>query len=446
MRRNFRSLATRFAFVLGLSVAAAHARGQDAATADFLTPPSQLLDVESTLLTADQQAADNEIVRERYPNRNIKVERQVAQDADGNYVNHGSWAMWDDQGRLLGRGEYQYGKRHGAWVRFFKAGEAPMLSGTLGRQFQAPFIAAVTFADDALHGTWTITDAQDREVVSLSFDNGKRHGKSVWWYPNGQKWREVSYMHGEVDGEFIEWTPDGAIVAQETYQDGRRYGSQVEWYSPGVRKIEGNFLFAREVVKNTDVFWNGVSDTKLVGQEGTDVKDGRWTTWFRNGQKAMEGEYHNDQPHGLFTWWHPNGQKAIQGAYVDGKQDGTWRWWYDDGQKQILGEYALGEQSGSWTWWNDAGELVESTQGGLETPKSGQMPKPDPIASEPQPLASEPSRPIAVEEKHTPAPTAATKPSQRKNQPTMAGPRPPILAPKQPPQTAQQPKLAPERK
>ena len=46
--------------------------------------------------------AEIEVIRERYPNRSVKIEREVTQDAEGNYVNHGSWKMWD-LARIAGR-------------------------------------------------------------------------------------------------------------------------------------------------------------------------------------------------------------------------------------------------------------------------------------------------------------------------------------------------------
>src|SRR4029079_13842394 len=43
------------------------------------------------------KSAAVEVIQERYPNRSVKVERQVTQDTDGNYINHGAWTMWDEK-------------------------------------------------------------------------------------------------------------------------------------------------------------------------------------------------------------------------------------------------------------------------------------------------------------------------------------------------------------
>ena len=61
------------------------------------------------------------------PNGNVKIEREVTTDADGNYVNHGAWRMWDDAGKLVAEGRYEMGRRSGQWTRWWDRDESPLL-------------------------------------------------------------------------------------------------------------------------------------------------------------------------------------------------------------------------------------------------------------------------------------------------------------------------------
>src|SRR5690606_4804533 len=74
-------------------------------------------DVPDKAVVAEDFASDSkvEVIRERYPNRTVKIEREVTQDADGNYVNHGTWKMWDEAGNLVAEGRYFNGQREGIW-------------------------------------------------------------------------------------------------------------------------------------------------------------------------------------------------------------------------------------------------------------------------------------------------------------------------------------------
>src|SRR5688500_16773242 len=109
-----------------------------------------------------EHAPEIEVITERYPSRAVRVEREVAQDDQGNYYNHGAWSHWDENGVLKGSGEYRNGRRHGKWVRWFNTGESKILSSALYKSFQAPFVSEATFVDGKLHGTWNIVDTQGR--------------------------------------------------------------------------------------------------------------------------------------------------------------------------------------------------------------------------------------------------------------------------------------------
>lgn len=322
-------------------------------------PPAQLERVPE-LGTPALQSVDVEIVRERYPNRAVKVERQVIRDEHGDFVNHGSWQMWDDNGKPVGRGQYRQGQRDGLWLRVFQAGEAPLLSGPWGDMFEAPFLASGMFVNGKLHGVWAIVDAQERPVISWQYEDDQRHGKSVWYFPNGQRWREANYRQGELDGRFSEWTLKGALLTEENYNEGRRRGSRIEWSKPNVKKTEAEYLFAREIIHTQEDWWLGESIVKVMGTEGKDVKHGSYKTWYDNGQLAMCGEFREDQPVGKFVWWHSNGQRAIEGDYIGGKQSGSWMWWYASGRRLIRGHYDGGIQTGKWSYWAEDGQPVES--------------------------------------------------------------------------------------
>jgi antitoxin component YwqK of YwqJK toxin-antitoxin module len=321
--------------------------------------PAPIEDTSAAKPASDAADEQVEVIRERHPNTAVKVERHVTQDAEGNYYNHGLWTQWDEKSRLVGTGEYRYGKRHGRWLRWYAPGEAPMLAGPIYKEFQPPFVAEATFDDGVLHGTWKVFDVKNRKVSEWEFDHGDRHGKSVWYYPNGQKRREVDYRQGQIDGQVMEWEHGNKLVSNEKYVDGHRLAPQTDNYAPGQKRAEGWVLYAKENLKSNYDFWAGVAKVEVVGTEGVNQRHGLWTWWHKNGQKQMEGRYEQDMPIGKFTWWYPNGQKQLQGEYTGGKQAGKFTWWHPNGQKQLEGAYLAGVLSGKWTRWNNDGRVVE---------------------------------------------------------------------------------------
>lgn len=314
--------------------------------------------------TTQDAAADSaqktEVIKERFADGKVKIEREVTQDAAGNYLNHGPWKMWDHSGNLVAQGEYRYGNRTGTWIRWYRSvSEAPLLRAAPYKDFAGPFVSQATFQNGQLNGYWTIYDGKLRKISQWRFVDGHRHGLSVWWHANGRKMREIQFRDGDIDGHLVEWGPEGSVISKETYQAGRRLAQKTSHYRGGKqKKSQGMYLFAKDAEKTPDDWWN----CKLVvtTKTGKDERHGPWTAWHENGQRELEGTYEHDLQVGLFTWWHTNGQKALEGRYDQGKQDGTWTWWYQNGQKSIQGQYATGNPTGRWTWWGEDGRVAQS--------------------------------------------------------------------------------------
>ena len=312
------------------------------------------------LAPAQEDEPELETIRERYPNRTVKIERSVSQDKNGNYVNNGPWRMWDQKGTLIAEGKYRHGQREGVWNRWYRASEVELLTKLPYNGFVGPFISQATFVDGKLDGNWTIYDSRQHKISQWEFVDGVRDGRFTWWFPNGHKMREIEYVEGDIDGQLIEWSIDGKVATKDTYQRGRKLAIRADKDAAGEKKSEGRYLFAREIEKTPDDWWNAKLATYV--KEGKDEKHGPWVAWYPKGQRQNEGEYRNDVQVGKFTWWFPNGQKALEGAYSDGEQEGKWVWWHQNGQKSIQGDYTKGHPSGHWTWWNEDGKVARSTE------------------------------------------------------------------------------------
>jgi antitoxin component YwqK of YwqJK toxin-antitoxin module len=208
-----------------------------------------------------------------------------------------------------------------------------------------------------LHGHWIITDSNDRKICDWLFAEGRRDGKSLWWYQNGNKMREINYADGQVHGELLEWDEGGRLVTRVQYEEGRRLDQTIRNYKSGQKQLEGMVLHARLIMKQPDDWWKAKLATYV--QEGKDQKHGAWSAWYEDGKKKFQGSYEYDQPTGDFVWWHLNGQKALEGAYQDGKKSGTWTWWHPNGQKSIEGRFQNDAASDQWIWWHESGKVAQ---------------------------------------------------------------------------------------
>lgn len=298
-----------------------------------------------------------EVIRERYPNREVKIEREVTQDAEGNYINHGNWKMLTPSGELVAEGRYHYGERQGLWSLRAERDDAPLFASAPYDQFDGPFVSQATFEAGRLSGQWTIYDSRQRKISQWNFVDGQRDGKSIWNFPDGRPMRELDFRRGLLEGDGITWNPDGKVTGHEQHRDGRKIVTKTEYFPDGGQKrSEGTYLQGKLTLESPDDWWK--SQTARFKVEGDDQRDGTWTSWYSNGQMQVQGVYKEGQQWGKFTWWYASGQKQAEGQFVGGKPQGLFTWWHPNGQKQRQGRYAAGVPTGLWNTWSADGQLV----------------------------------------------------------------------------------------
>ena len=120
-----------------------------------------------------------EVVKERYPNGAVRIERCVILDPDKNYVNHGSWKMYSATGSVIAEGQYDMGRRIGLWTRYIGRNESPVFNEQPYKNFKAPFISMANFENGLIDGEWLIEDVDKKKVVQISFKDGERHGPAI---------------------------------------------------------------------------------------------------------------------------------------------------------------------------------------------------------------------------------------------------------------------------
>jgi antitoxin component YwqK of YwqJK toxin-antitoxin module len=307
------------------------------------------------------EAADAkaETITERYPNGSTKIQRQIVQDAAGNYVNQGAYTMYDLDGKVLRTGEFRSGKLHGKWVQTFNKDEQHLFTAGHEPGFLGPYLSEATFSEGKLHGTWTIKDRNGQNIVEWNFANGVRSGKWTWWYPSGEKRREATYSNGALNGDVIELERDGKQISQRTYVEDKYLDKVVGWHTPGQKHFEGFYLRAQTTPEPIYDWWKNTVTEGAKPPTGQDQKHGTWVSWYRNGTKQAEGQYDHGVMVGKFTWWYENGQKQAEGEYAAGQQTGVWTAWHTNGLKESQGEYHNGAAIGKWSRWDTEGKLQQ---------------------------------------------------------------------------------------
>ena len=63
----------------------------------------------------------------------------------------------------------------------------------------------------------------------------------------------------------------------------------------------------------------------VINRNGSDVKIGRWDTFYPNGLKWSLNSFSSGITDGKYQTWHPNGTINIIGHYSNGVETGVWK-------------------------------------------------------------------------------------------------------------------------
>jgi len=304
-----------------------------------------------------------EIIRERYPNGATKIEREVIQDKNKNFINHGEWKLFLPNGRVTAKAQFQLGKKSGEWARWLTTAESPTLQTAPFNQFKSPFLSTFQYTDDQLNGVWQLVDSANRKVFEINLQNGKRESVARFFFANGRNYKLMTYRNGRLDGPFQVWNPQGQLMENRKFRDGHEVGKITEYYPTlvgrnKVKKLEFDVLAGEIEVEKADDPWS--LRFAVEKKVGVDLKNGNVEAWYPNGQLKFTGKYEQDMQNGVFAWYFQNGQKQAEGKLIDGERVGEWTWWHQNGMRASSGQYVAGKPAGDWQWWLADGKLNKS--------------------------------------------------------------------------------------
>lgn len=301
-----------------------------------------------------------EVIRERYNNGAVRIERQVILDQNQNYINHGQWRYYLPNGRVTAQAYFVNGKKSGAWSRWLTIKDTPVLRQLPFNQFQAPFLNTFHYQNDSLQGKWKLQDSANRTIFEIDLQEGKRNGACTWYFVNGQKFQEFHYQSGKLHGTFRKWNTQGKLTEDRKFVEGREIGTITEFHRPGIKKLEYGVLAGEVESLTLDNPWNLEFATEK--KIGPDIKNGNVTAWYPNGQVQFTGQFKDDVQHGNFVWYYETGQKQAEGNFANDQRADVWVWWHENGMRASAGRYVAGLPAGNWQWWLADGKLSRTKE------------------------------------------------------------------------------------
>ncbi len=175
------------------------------------------------------------------------------------------------------------------------------------------------------------------------------------------------FLDGKRDGKWVQWYDNGQVEVQGEYYRGKKHGEWSLWYNNGKAKEQGTFSFGK--VDSLYKYWFDNGHLKEEQRYKKGLAHGRWTKWYKedptlkyveNGNWQYKDGVYKDENNELWSWWwYLNDNKEEEGYYIDGNKEGAWVSWFETGVKSSEGAFSKNERDGLWLYYNEDGAVTQ---------------------------------------------------------------------------------------
>lgn len=329
----------------------------------------------------------------RYTFKNDYLKSAIYYNSNGEEISKESIGKNDDfsgiwfySGKKSMQGNYKKGVRDGKWS-FYN------ISGTKDAEY--------TYSKGIKDGLQKNYNEFGYLIEEYFMKEGRMHGYYKKYYESGDLKEEGWYIDGNKYGMWYDYFIDGSISEETYYVDDEAHGKNIEYDPDG--KLYAIYNFKNGELKSYTNFDKGgniinqtnISETKTVLQtnskfplhayrnekinglgEGSHYcepiegiinysgylksskKEGLYSTYFRNGNKARSSMYRLGNIHGGDTLYYINGNIFSTSNYILDNENGIYSRYYYDGKPWIERTYINDLKDGFDTYYGHNGEIV----------------------------------------------------------------------------------------
>ena len=150
--------------------------------------------------------------------------------------------------------------------------------------------------DGRPYGTWRRWHKNGKQQGHIEYVDGKTHGRVAWWHDNGQVQTDWEYRNGKPwNGVLVSYHANGKVWSKVKYVKGKGVNqTQVAWHDNGKKAYQGKWV--------------------------NELQQGKWTYWYKTGEKQRSLTFKKGQANGWETKWDEKGQAISKVLWKNGKR------------------------------------------------------------------------------------------------------------------------------
>ena len=256
-------------------------------------------------------------------------------------VKNGFQKFYYKSGILSSEGMMRDGKPDGYWKSYYENGKIKSEGNRKNYE---------------LDSIWKFYKENGRLILDAEYRNGKKNGVKTT-YLEKETIRE-NYRNDVKEGYARYYYPDGKLKMEVPFQNGLEWGFGKEYDPDGT------------IITLTEYKRGFVVDRMRINRKDKDnLKQGKWYTFYPNGNIHVEGTYKDDQKDGYFKEYAENGDLLSVEKYINGKKQleaqevkklDLKNEYYPDGKIKSSGTFRNGLPEGIFREYNPTGQVIKS--------------------------------------------------------------------------------------
>jgi antitoxin component YwqK of YwqJK toxin-antitoxin module len=229
---------------------------------------------------------------------------------------------------LVRRGKYQYYYQDGKLSGESNYTENVLIGRSTGYYNNGQLEYDYTYAYGKLEGKWTKYHSNGKVANTGNYSNGSATGVFYHYYESGKKRKETNWAYGKMNGKCTGWYENGKLKFEAEFENGtlQDYPVPKYYHENGRQAVElkkDNNKSTLSYIDDKGVVFllleatGSLFELSLFYSTGqmqlkTTLKDnitvnGKYITWYENGQKKFEATFFNNEPSGKAISWYDNG-------------------------------------------------------------------------------------------------------------------------------------------
>jgi antitoxin component YwqK of YwqJK toxin-antitoxin module len=148
-----------------------------------------------------------------------------------------------------------------------------------------------------------------------------KDGPFLLFHPKGIVAQKGYFKNNIANGHWQSFYPEGQLKDEGDITNNHFSGVWKAWYRNGLPMSSKTYVYSDSMITGEPVHENSPAKMQKVLDDFTleGVLEGPSSSWYENGKKESEVNYHNDSLSGSCSWFRPDGNPSSKEVYTNGK-------------------------------------------------------------------------------------------------------------------------------